>query len=103
MAELAQKAHKSMLTVIGVVTGKQAPGTAGGVTFVTLEDDTGNINVVIWAATSRAQKQPFITAKILKVTGILEREGDVIHVIAGKLTDLTHELADLQTKSRDFH
>ena len=103
MAELAQKAHKSMITVIGVVTGKQAPGTAGGVTFVTLEDDTGNINVVIWAATSRAQKQPFITAKILKVTGILEREGDVIHVIAGKLTDLTHELAELQTKSRDFH
>ncbi|REL29311.1 error-prone DNA polymerase [Thalassotalea euphylliae] len=103
MVELTNKAHKSMITVIGVVTGKQAPGTAGGVTFVTLEDDTGNINVVVWAATSRAQKQPYITAKILKVTGILEREGEVIHVIAGKLTDLTHELANLDTKSRDFH
>lgn len=101
--ELTTKPHKSFVTVIGVVTGKQAPGTASGVTFMTLEDDTGNINVVIWSATSRAQKQPYMTAKILKVKGILEREGDVIHVIAGKLVDLSHELNTLKTSSRDFH
>ncbi|WP_220347644.1 error-prone DNA polymerase [Thalassotalea euphylliae] len=103
MSELSEKSHKSIVTVIGVVTGKQAPGTAGGVTFITLEDDTGNINVVVWAATSRAQKQPYMTAKILKVTGILEREGRVTHVIAGKLIDLSKELDCLNTKSRDFH
>ncbi|WP_448547238.1 error-prone DNA polymerase [Thalassotalea fusca] len=103
MVELQEKQHKSFVTVVGVVTGKQAPGTASGVTFVTLEDDTGNINVVVWSATSRAQKEPFMTAKILMVKGILEREGEVTHVIAGKLTDLTNELETLNTQSRDFH
>ncbi|GHG01471.1 error-prone DNA polymerase [Thalassotalea marina] len=103
MTELKDKAHKSLVTVVGVVTGKQAPGTASGVTFMTLEDDTGNINVVVWSATSRAQKQPYMTAKILKVKGMLEREGEVTHVIAGKLIDLTDELATLKTTSRDFH
>ncbi|MBO9491431.1 error-prone DNA polymerase [Endozoicomonas sp. G2_1] len=103
MVELVNKPHKSLVTVVGVVTGKQAPGTAGGVTFITLEDDSGNINVVVWAATSRAQKQPYMTAKILKVIGILEREEEVTHVIAGRLIDLTDELSYLKTKSRDFH
>ncbi len=103
MMALKNLAHKSLVSVVGIVTGKQAPGTASGVTFMTLEDDTGNINVVVWAATSRAQKQAYMTAKVLKVTGILEREGDVTHVIAGKLIDLTDQLATLNTKSRDFH
>lgn len=103
MKQLAEKSHKSVITVVGVVTGKQAPGTASGVTFMTLEDDTGNINVVVWSGTSRAQKQPYLTAKILQVTGILEREGEVTHVIAGKLTDLSASLSSLSTSSRDFH
>lgn len=103
MVDLTKKPHKSVVTVVGVVTGKQAPGTAGGVTFITLEDDSGNINVVVWAATSRAQKQPYMTAKILKVKGILERVGDVVHVIAGRLIDLSSEITELNTQSRDFH
>ncbi|CCN36885.1 putative Bacterial DNA polymerase III, alpha subunit [Vibrio nigripulchritudo SO65] len=103
MSQLPDKQHKSLITVIGVVTGRQSPGTAGGVTFFTLEDDTGNINVVVWGATARAQKQAYLTAKVLKVKGVLEREGEVIHVIAGKLTDMTDSLADLRTHSRDFH
>ncbi len=103
MRELAAKPHKSLVSVVGVVTGKQAPGTASGVTFFTLEDDTGNINVVVWAGTARAQKKPYMTAKILKVKGLLEKEGEVIHVIAGKLNDLTDQLSALQTTSRDFH
>ena len=78
-------------------------GTASGVTFVTLEDDTGNINVVVWSATARAQKQPYLTAKILQVQGFLERKDQVIHVIAGRLTDLSDELTGLHSKSRDFH
>jgi len=101
--DLALVKHQSMVTVVGLVAGRQSPGTASGVTFVTLEDHTGNVNVVVWQATARMQKQAFLTAKILKVTGILEREGDVMHVIAGKLTDLTHLLSEFRTKSRDFH
>ncbi|MCZ4307849.1 error-prone DNA polymerase [Vibrio atlanticus] len=103
MKDLIQQRHKSMVTVVGLVTGKQAPGTAAGVTFVTLEDNTGNINVVVWGATARSQQQAYLTAKALKVQGILEKEGEVVHVIAGKLIDITDDIIGLNTKSRDFH
>ncbi|WP_114767415.1 error-prone DNA polymerase [Vibrio rhodolitus] len=103
MTQLIDKPHQSLVTVVGVVTGRQSPGTAAGVTFFTLEDDTGNINVVVWRATARAQQKAYLTAKVLRVKGILEREGDVTHVIAGRLEDLTDTLHGLQTKSRDFH
>lgn len=103
MKDLIQQRHKSMVTVVGLVTGKQSPGTAAGVTFVTLEDNTGNINVVVWGSTARAQQQAYLTAKALKVQGILEKEGEVVHVIAGKLIDITEEIVGLNTKSRDFH
>ncbi|GAK87734.1 DNA polymerase III alpha subunit [Vibrio ponticus] len=103
MTQLIDKPHQSLVTVVGVVTGRQSPGTAAGVTFFTLEDDTGNINVVVWRATARAQQKAYLTAKVLRVKGILEREGDVTHVIAGRLEDLTDILHGLQTKSRDFH
>lgn len=103
MRDLATKPHQSLVTVTGVVTGKQSPGTAAGVTFFTLEDDTGNINVVVWKATARAQKSAYLTAKILQVKGILEKEGEVHHVIAGRLIDMTAQLDGLNSKSRDFH
>lgn len=103
-AQLNSIRHKSVITTIGMVTGRQAPGTAAGVTFITLEDHTGNINIIVWLATARAQKQAYLKAHILKVTGILERgDGDVTHVIAGKLEDLSYLLSELNTKSRDFH
>lgn len=95
--------HHSLVTVIGIVTGKQSPGTAGGVTFLTLEDDTGNMNVIIWPATARAQQQPFLNAKLLKIDGIVEKEKEVVHVIAGKLTDISHQFYRLSVPSRDFH
>ncbi|WP_371185243.1 error-prone DNA polymerase [Thalassotalea maritima] len=99
---LRSKAHKSLVTVVGLVTGKQSPATASGVTFVTLEDDTGNINVVIWSATARAQKKAFLQGKVLQVKGVLERDGNVIHVIAGKLTDISDKLV-INSSSREFH
>jgi error-prone DNA polymerase len=102
--ELHLKAHQTPVSVIGLVIGRQRPGTSKGVTFVTLEDNTGNINVVIWLATSRAQKQAYLKSTILQVKGILERgDGGVTHIIAGKLIDLSHLLAELTTKSRNFH
>ncbi|GLT17948.1 error-prone DNA polymerase [Vibrio zhanjiangensis] len=101
--DLLHKPHRSFVTVVGVVTGKQAPGTAAGVTFLTLEDDTGNVNVIVWQATARAQKQAYLTAKIMMVKGTLEREGQVTHIIAGQLIDMTEKLIGLTTRSRDFH
>ena len=101
--DLKQRAHQSWVKVAGAVTGKQSPGSAQGVTFFTLEDETGNINVVVWQATARAQKSAFLTAKLLEVTGFLEREGEVVHVIAGRLRDISHLMGALDVRSRDFH
>ncbi|MFS1876497.1 error-prone DNA polymerase [Enterovibrio norvegicus] len=102
-SELTSIKSGTAVTVAGIVTGRQRPGTASGVTFMTLEDQTGNINVVVWLATARAQNAPFVTAKILKVKGILEREGDVVHIIAGRFIDMTSTLDQLLIHSRDFH
>jgi error-prone DNA polymerase len=102
-SELKMLAHKSLVTVVGVVTGRQSPGTASGVTFITLEDHTGNSNVVVWLATARAQHRAYLTSRLLKVRGILEREGEVVHVIAGRLTDMSQHLDTLCASSRDFH
>ncbi|TCK02364.1 error-prone DNA polymerase [Marinobacterium mangrovicola] len=89
--------------VAGLVTNRQRPGTATGITFVTLEDEFGQINLVVWQATARAQRKALLGSRILQVDGILEREGSLIHVIAGRLTDLSAEWEGLQTRSRDFH
>lgn len=103
MQQLPTLAHQSLVRVVGVVTGRQTPGTAMGVTFLTLEDDTGNINVVVWSGTARTQQQAYLSARILEVRGIVEKEGQVIHVVAGKLTDLSHLLTGLDSRSRNFH
>ncbi|MGO1233151.1 MAG: error-prone DNA polymerase, partial [Marinobacter sp.] len=89
--------------VAGLVTGRQRPGSASGVTFVTLEDETGNVNVVVWLETARRQRKPLLTARLLHVKGVLEREGDIVHVMAGKLTNLSHLINSLPVSSRDFH
>ncbi|WP_205662172.1 error-prone DNA polymerase [Alteromonas flava] len=102
--DLINLPHKSVVTVIGCVTGRQAPGTASGVTFITLEDPTGNTNVIVWQASARAQKQAYLKSTILQVNGILERgDGDVIHIIAGRLTDLSHLLSELDLNARHFY
>ncbi len=89
--------------VAGLVTGRQRPGSASGVTFVTLEDEYGNINVVVWLNTARQQRKPLITARLLHVKGILERKGEIVHIMAGKLTDLSHLIHSLPVVSRNFH
>jgi error-prone DNA polymerase len=101
---LSHKPNRSVVSILGAVTGRQAPGTASGVTFLTLEDDTGNVNVVVWQATARAQQKVFLKAKLLQVNGIVEhsKEG-VVHVIAGKLIDRTPWLESIIIPSRDFH
>ncbi|MFB0912932.1 MAG: OB-fold nucleic acid binding domain-containing protein, partial [Glaciecola sp.] len=71
--------------------------------FITLEDHTGNINVVVWQSSAREQKKAYMNAKILQIKGILERgDGDVVHIIAGRLIDQTHLLSQLDTKTREF-
>ncbi|MCK2149620.1 error-prone DNA polymerase [Marinobacter alexandrii] len=101
--QLQQTEAGRPVQVAGLVTGRQRPGSASGVTFVTLEDETGNVNVVVWLETARRQRKPLLTARLLHVKGILEREGDIIHVMAGKLSDLSHLIKTLPVSSRNFH
>jgi error-prone DNA polymerase len=89
--------------VAGLVTCRQHPGTAKGVIFVTIEDETGQINVVVWKRLSQKQRRPLLAARLLRVDGTLEREGDVIHLIAGHLTDYSSLIGNLDVHSRDFH
>lgn len=102
-AQLQQIRPGAPVQVAGLVTGRQRPGSAAGVTFVTLEDETGNVNVVVWLETARRQRKPLLTARLLHVKGVLEREGEVVHVIAGKLSDLSHLIRTLPVRSRNFH
>jgi error-prone DNA polymerase len=83
------------VTVAGLVLVRQRPGTAKGVIFLTLEDETGIVNVVVWPKVFEKNRRVLMTSQFLAVRGKIQREGLVIHVVAEELTDLTHELKRL--------
>ncbi|WP_397469994.1 error-prone DNA polymerase [Pseudomonas sp. DD1] len=101
--ELQAVEHGRNVSVAGLVTGRQRPGTASGVTFVTLEDEFGNLNVVVWRELAERQRQVLVGSRLLKVDGRWEAVGEVRHLIAGRLSDLTPLLAGISVRSRDFH
>jgi len=102
-AEIAQTPHGRTVRTAGIVIGRQRPDTASGVIFVTLEDETGATNVIVWRDLSDRQRRELLGAQLLAVFGTVEREGQVVHVVAGRLADLSPMLGALQTRSRDFH
>jgi error-prone DNA polymerase len=69
---------------------------------MTLEDETGFINVVVWPGIMARNRRVVLTGQLLEVAGVIEREGDVIHLVAGKLTDQSGLLGHLVLQSRDF-
>jgi error-prone DNA polymerase len=87
----------------GIVTCRQRPGTSRGVVFVTLEDETGYLNVVVWASLVERQRRELLNSRLLGVEGVMQKEGDVVHLVARRLTDHTVLLGRLGTPSRDFH
>ena len=89
--------------VVGIVTSRQRPSTSSGVVFVTLEDETGYINTIIWRDIASTQRQTLMSAQLLGVSGYIEKDGQVIHLIAKKLVDYSPLLGKLMTTSRDFH
>ena len=101
--ELMAVEHGRTVSVAGLVTGRQRPGTASGVTFVTLEDEFGNLNVVVWRDLAEHQRQALVGSRLLKVDGRWEAVGEVRHLIAGRLTDLSPLLQGIAVRSRDFH
>ncbi|MEO0913823.1 MAG: OB-fold nucleic acid binding domain-containing protein [Pseudomonadota bacterium] len=79
----------AMVTVAGLVLVRQRPGTAKGVIFITLEDETGVINIVIWQKVYQAFRRAIVAARLLRVTGPLQRDGQVVHIIARRIEDLS--------------
>jgi len=86
----------------GIVTHRQRPETAKGVVFVTLEDDTGSVNVIVWPAVAEAQRRALLGATLLTVYGIWQREGEVRHLVARTLVDHSELLLGLAPRSRNF-
>lgn len=100
---LADLHHGQVVRVAGVVIGRQRPGTATGVIFVTLEDETGCANVIVWPKHAEAQRKVLLGAKIMQVTGVVQIESGVVHVLAGRLRDRGGDLlTELNVSSRDF-
>jgi error-prone DNA polymerase len=86
----------------GLVVGRQHPGTAKGVTFVTLEDETGNVNVIVKPDLAERQRKELIGSQLLAVYGVIERDGAVVHLLAKRLVDKSDRLGKLHIDSRDF-
>jgi error-prone DNA polymerase len=89
-------------TVPGIVLVRQKPGSAKGIMFITLEDETGIANIVVWPSVFEAHRALVLSARMLAVRGRVQREGEVIHVIADAIEDLSSLLAGLGSRTDDF-
>ena len=101
--EVTASPHGRIVRTAGIVIGRQRPDTVSGVVFVTLEDETGNTNVIVWRDLGDRQRRELLGARLMAVYGKVEREGIVVHLVAGHLVDLSPMLGALETRSRDFH
>ena len=86
----------------GIVTVRQRPQTANGVVFITIEDETGPVNVIIWPSLLEKQRSEVLSAPLLGVYGIWQCEAEVRHLVAKRLVDMSHLLGQLEISSRDF-
>ena len=109
-AGLAHCRHGQFAQVAGLITCRQRPGTATGVVFLTLEDETGNINVVVWSTVLDRCRAAILQGQLVRVDGVVQREREVTHVIAGRVHDATSLLDRLsasptpvEVASRNFH
>jgi intein/homing endonuclease len=101
--ELLGAGHGARVRTAGIVLMRQRPATASGVTFLTLEDESGQVNVIVWERVGRAQRRALLESRLLEVHGELQSQEGVTHLIAHRLIDRTPLLGELVTRSRDFH
>ena len=94
--------HNRPARLAGLVTCRQRPGTASGVVFVTLEDETGLANVIVHGRLAERSREPLLGSRLLGVLGVLQREGEVVHLVAKRLVDHSELLGSLEVASRDF-
>lgn len=101
--EIKRARHGQIMRTAGIVTCRQRPSTSSGVTFVTLEDENGYINVVVWRDLAERQRRELLGARLLGVYGSVQKQGELVHLIAGHLIDHSKLLGDLVVSSHDFH
>jgi error-prone DNA polymerase len=101
-SELRELPDGRLVRVAGIVTARQRPQSAGGVMFVTLEDETGYVNLILWEGVWSRARRIASGSRFMEVHGKLQKEGGVIHVVGAKLVDRTRMLGSLVTQSRDF-
>ena len=114
-AQMRDLPHGRLVRACGIVTARQQPPTAKGVVFITLEDETGTVNVIVWKRQREKQREQVLKSRLLAVYGqwrrntedsanpVEKHQGEVRHLIAHHLIDLTHLLGELATQSREFH
>jgi error-prone DNA polymerase len=101
-ASLNDLPHGRVVRVAGLVTARQRPQSAGGVMFVTLEDESGYVNLIAWEKVWSRARRVASNSRLLEVQGMLQKEGGVIHVVVRRFVDRTHLLGNVVTQSRDF-
>ena len=101
--ELKCVANGRLVRTAGIVLMRQRPQTASGVTFLTIEDETGQVNIIVWERVGREQRRALVDSRLLEVHGEWQRQDEVMHLIARRLIDRTKMLGELLTRSRDFH
>ena len=101
--EVANSRHGQLVRAAGIVTCRQRPATASGVMFVTLEDETGYVNLVVWKDLVERNRRPILGSRLLAVGGQVQKQGLVVHVLAKCFEDLSPMLGELKTSSHDFH
>ncbi|MDF2369115.1 error-prone DNA polymerase [Sneathiella sp.] len=87
--------HKQRVSVAGLVLARQRPGTSKGVVFMTLEDEEGSINIVVWQKVFERFRRAVMTGRLVKISGVLERKDIVTHLIADHITDYSYYLENL--------
>jgi error-prone DNA polymerase len=102
-ADLAQLPQGQWARTAGLVLVRQRPASAGGVTFMTLEDETGQLNLIVWRNIAERFRRALVEAALLEVQGTVQREGPVLHLVARRLIDRTALTGRLSLPSRDFH
>jgi error-prone DNA polymerase len=93
----------SRVTSAGLVLLRQSPGTANNTTFMTIEDETGEVNVIVWSSVAAEYRAPFLQSHLLEVSGRIQHESGVTHLIADSMRDRTGWLGQLQISARNFH
>jgi len=100
-AELADLPVDRRLSIAGIVLIRQRPGSANGVVFITIEDETGIANLIVWPQILERFRRAALGATLLSCTGKLQREESVIHVVADRLEDMTSRLNTLRDRTGD--